>query len=846
MKNYYKEFIELLKEHYVRFKPKEDDLYNKTNGFDNYLSIKNRHFQVIENFLKTQSVSNDVANKLYDFFSSYLNASGTPFFIKTPLHKNIYAPVYNNSDDVSLFYKTKDLYYVKSDTIYKDISLEYKKHTINISAQNLEQKKDNNKSNKEISLELISIEGNNINFNAHFKADSDSNFKAIKKEIQNTAKLSIGEEDYKYIKQEFKKQNTIDFFIHKNAEKFLKEQFDLFLYSYFYKDLTLDTQWSDERLEELKNLKSIAYKIIELIAKLENEVLRIWLKPKFVKNLNYVFSLDLLKELEKEIISDEGFKAQCEEWAELGMKYESFDSTLPLDTKHFSPKIREKILSHFDNLNEILNGELIKSDNFNALNTLKNKYRGKVKCIYIDPPYNTTNDDFVYFDKFNHSTWLSFMRDRLALAREFLSDDGAIFVQCDDNEQARLKLLMDEVFGEENFVNCIAVKMSDLSGQKMNHKDKRFPKIKEYIFLYSKNKENLTLNPVTIKKNKWDNEYNVFFENLTENDYFDISNSVANIDAINRKIKDENIISIEEALKKYKIQASEKLKFLEQNSFRIARSSNSSSIKNYIDGINFNQIANLINYQDTQIIIKSNYSKDSKDPRVQYVFARDTINSPLGDIWDHITTSGLHREGFVTLKNGKKPELLINNIIEAVTNENDLVMDFHLGSGTTAAVAHKMNRRYIGVELGEYFYTTTMPRLKKVINAEQGGISKALGFKGGGAFVYYELESYEEALRECEYVSDDLGLIDYKKSRKLIKSLDKKEKLYIDLKHEYFKDLDIFVSFANIYGLSIISYEIKNNELYINTSDNQSFCMKDLDLGTYTKLRDYLWWKSDE
>lgn len=193
-----------------------------------------------------------------------------------------------------------------------------------------------------------------------------------------------------------------------------------------------------------------------------------------------------------------------------------------------------------------------------------------------------------------------------------------------------------------------------------------------------------------------------------------------------------------------------------------------------------------------------------------------------------------------------KPEKLLQRILEMTTDENDLVMDFHLGSGTTAAVAHKMNRRYIGVELGEYFYTTTMPRLKKVINAEQGGISKALDFKGGGAFVYYELESYEEALRECEYVSDDLSLIDYKKSRKLIKSLDKKEKLYIDLKHEYFKDLDIFVSFANIYGLSIISYKIKNDELYINISDKESYCMKDLDLGTYTKLRDYLWWKSDE
>ncbi|ECL3347061.1 TPA: site-specific DNA-methyltransferase [Campylobacter jejuni] len=813
MNSYYK-FIELLKEHYVRFKPKDSNLYNKTNGFDNYLSIKNRHFQTIESFLNTQSVSNDIANKLYDFFSSYLNASGTPFFIKTPLHKNIYAPVYNNSDDVSLFYKTKDLYYVKTDTIYKDIDFEYKNCTIKISAQNLEQKKDNNKNSKEISLELVSIEGNNINFNANFKADSDSNYKAIKKEIDNTLNIIFTENDYKDIKQEFKKQNTIDFFIHKNAEKFLKEQFDLFIYHYFYKDLGVDTQWSNERLEELKNLKLIAYKIIELIAKLENEVLRIWLKPKFVKNLNYVFSLDLLKGLEKEITSDKGFETQLKEWQELGMNYESFDSTLPLDTKHFSPRLREKILSHFDNLNEILNGELIKSDNFNALNTLKNKYRGKVKCIYIDPPYNTTNDDFVYFDKFNHATWLSFMRDRLALAREFLSDDGVIFVSIDDNEQARLKLLMDEIFGEDNFVNNLIweKKYSPANDAKW------FSDNHDFIITYAKNKENFK--PILLPRTK---EMNARYQNI-DNDPrgkwkpggFSVKTYSANYDYPITTPSGKVVLPPQGGC--WQTSEENYKKLLDDNRIYFGKNGDSKP-----------QIKQFLTEVQQGVVVKTLWRFD------------EVGHNQIGK-QEIKTLFNLRSEIFST----PKPEKLLQRIIEISTSENDLVMDFHLGSGTTAAVAHKMNRRYIGVELGEYFYTTTMPRLKKVINAEQGGISKALDFKGGGAFVYYELESYEEALRECEYASDDLSLIDYKKSRKLIKSLDKKEKLYIDLKHEYFKDLDIFVSFANIYGLSIISYKIKNDELYINISDKESYCMKDLDLGTYTKLRDYLWWKSDE
>lgn len=801
MQSYYK-FIELLKEHYVRFKPKENTLEYSPNGFDNYLSIKNRHFRVIESFLKTQKVSNDIANKLYDFFSSYLNASGTPFFIKTPLHKNIYAPVYNNSDDVSLFYKTKNLYYVKTDTIYKDVFLEFKDHNINISAKNLEQKKDNNKSNKEISLELVSIDEKNINFNAYFKTDSEKNFKDIKKSIENTLEISFTENDYKDIKQEFKKQNTIDFFIHKNAEKFLKEQFDLFIYHYFYKDLTLDTQWSDERLEELKNLKLIAYKIIELIAKLENEVLRIWLKPKFAKNLNYVFSLDLLKELEKEIISDEGFKAQCEEWAELGMKYESFDSTLPLDTKYFSPKIREKILSHFDNLNDILNGELIKSDNFNALNTLKNKYRGKIDLIYIDPPFNT-GTDFEYIDRFQTSTWISLIKDRLEISRELLSEKGSFYLHLDENADYLGRLLLGELFSQ---FECKKITF-DTNATKDEEAD---------LFGYKSFGNNFALKSSTIFFLK---QKNSIFNKLWK----------PNRNTSNLKLGQLDLIAKSNVGNPKKI---------EDFNYFIEKWSN-----------------NNLELQQISLLNEKIY--------------------PISDIWNDIysfTQSEMRVSENISFASSQKPENLLRRIIQASSNQNSIVLDFFAGSGTTLAVAHKLNRKYVGVEMGDYFYETyetydkqekkivkrlgLLGRMKQVINGDENFIaidkkrrshlSKALDFKGGGAFVYYELESYEEALRECEYISDDLGLIDYKKSRKLIKSLDKKEKLYIDLKHEYFKDLDIFVSFANIYGLSIISYEIKNDELYINTSDGKSYCMKDLDLGTYVKLRDYLWWKSNE
>ena len=157
---------------------------------------------------------------------------------------------------------------------------------------------------------------------------------------------------------------------------------------------------------------------------------------------------------------------------------------------------------------------LIKGNNLLALHSLKKRkdIYGQVKLIYIDPPYNTGNDSFNYNDKFNHSAWLTFMKNRLEIAKEFLRDDGVIFVQCDDNEQAYLKVLMDEIFGRENFVNCIACRSSTPSGLKTAHREKTIIKTKDYILFYAKNANNITLKPQYVKKEKWDTHYNFIFD----------------------------------------------------------------------------------------------------------------------------------------------------------------------------------------------------------------------------------------------------------------------------------------------------------------------------------------------
>ena len=438
------------------------------SGFINLLQMKSKYFGHIKNLLEKEKLNHSIYTKLYNFFSSYLNETGTPFFYDTPLHKNIYARVYTNSKDTSLFYKTQNLYYVKSDVIYHnaEIKSEDSNYIFIFDTSYFTPNSDNAKNkaifkfkiDEEIRIYVLNNKEELQDLPNVFKQNSAELSDDFLKALKN-AEIKIKEEEIKKILNSYKRQNEIDFFIHKNARAFLQEQFNLWLCNYVLDDIT---QWRQEKIEELNTLKKVAFSIIDYIADFEDELKAIWCKPKFAKNVEYVFSLDRIDSaLLDSVINDEGFKAQIKEWQELRLIDESFDiknindekyKFLPLDTKHFSKATKYKILSSFKDIESTLNGELIKADNFQALNTLLPKYQNKVDLIYIDPPYNTGNDGFIYTDKFNHSSWLAMMNNRLNLAKEFLKDSGSMFISIDDNEQARLKILCDEIFGEENFI----------------------------------------------------------------------------------------------------------------------------------------------------------------------------------------------------------------------------------------------------------------------------------------------------------------------------------------------------------------------------------------------------------
>ncbi|MGL2770890.1 DNA methyltransferase [Helicobacter pylori] len=401
---------------------------------------------------------------------------------------------------------------------------------------------------------------------------------------------------------------------------------------------------------------------------------------------------------------------------------------------------------------------LIKGNNLIALHSLKKKFAKKVKCIYIDPPYNTGNDSFNYNDNFNHSSWLVFMKNRLEAAREFLSDDGSIYINLDYNEVHYCKVLMDEIFKRENFRSEIIWRMGFLSGYKTAAK--KYIRNHDTILFYSKS-DNYLFNKTYIENKD-------FLPLLTKNE---VQNAFKKFSFPQEKIDDFlTFINHENRGEKYPLE----------------------------DTWNSNKWDKL-----------NSIAIDSSVSRVDETIAIDDENFK-----------------------GQKPESLIQRILEVSTNENDLVLDFFAGSGTTCAVAHKMKRRYIGIEQMDYIETITKERLKKVIEGEQGGISKKCGFKGGGSFVYAELKEVNSGIKkqilnaksadECLKIFNDLNARVLKRADNKMGEIHSEEFQKLDLNEQKRKccaSLDSNEDYLNLGDIDEDAWEIdeitkKYNEIF--------------------------------
>jgi adenine-specific DNA-methyltransferase len=399
---------------------------------------------------------------------------------------------------------------------------------------------------------------------------------------------------------------------------------------------------------------------------------------------------------------------------------------------------------------------IIKGNNLLALHSLKSQFAGKVKLIYIDPPYNTGNDGFKYNDNFNHSSWLVFMKNRLEIAKDLLRSDGVIFVQCDDNEQAYLKVLMDEVFGRENFVCNFVWK-----GRGGRQDSKFIAQIHETIILFSKNIKSLDINKKTIDDNS---SYLFCDEKLKQNYKLQLvrkwgSNSKKE-DRPNLfygvKFKDEEIFPIHPDGS--------------DGCWRWSKQKLEQAIKN-----------NLIVKQEKNGKIELYEKIFETNGRREVTFTSWIESSFFGKGAAHIQQLFEER-----LFDYPKPEELLKHILEIATRENDLVLDFFAGSGTTLAVAHKMNRQYIGTEQMDYIHDLPESRLIKVVAGEQGGISKSVNWQGGGSFIYLELAQWNEHAKKLIQNAQDLNEL-----IKLFDTLYEKYFLNYNLKINEFKELVI-------------------------------------------------------
>jgi len=412
--------------------------------------------------------------------------------------------------------------------------------------------------------------------------------------------------------------------------------------------------------------------------------------------------------------------------------------------------------------NQIVDNVLIHGDNLLALKALQKEYQEKIKCIYIDPPYNTGSAFIHYDDNLEHSIWLSLIRDRLMLLRDLLAEEGTIFIQIDDNEQAYLKVLCDEIFGRSNFVNMVSVNAKVSAGASGGGEDKKLKKNIEYILIYAKNiDEFIPFNPVYkytemmeyIKKMKTDGKsfkYTSVLYKCDNREYFSTIQDGAGEDIVIERVNNYEIksvnqiaelenISVEEVYNKYydKIMTTTNAQTsIRTRVWNATDSENNMYVATYFPktGKNKGKKTELIFMGKQKVLVI--WLKDTSEKKGGKIYKKEKI----GTYWDGFSWINVTKEGSVAFPMGKKPESLIKRVFEMATEEGDIVLDSFLGSGTTCATAHKMKRKWIGIEMGEQAYTHCKVRLDKIINGEDnGGITKEVNWEKGGGYKFYEL-----------------------------------------------------------------------------------------------------------
>ena len=766
----------------------------------------------------SSNLENEVFSHLATFFSRYYKNGD--FVSLRRYKKDTYAIPYEG-EEVKLHWANSDQYYIKSGEYFRDYSFKVGDKTIHFKLKEAQTEQNNNKAISEKERRFVIFEDNlceiiddelyiNFEYKAVGKVKQDKlNEEAISKALEtlgnggfspeiNEAK-AIGSEFVtilntlaptekkpkrtifeKHLKN-YTSRNSFDYFIHKDLGGFLNRELDFYVKNemLFIDDIMDSPVKYEEVMNKVKIFKSVAQKIIAFLTQLEELQKKLWEKKKFVIETNYCITLDKIpEEYYEEILVNE---KQKEEWKKLfdvevqtleDLKEEKY---LVLDTKFFSKEFKYKLLSEFDNLDVEIDGVLINSENFGALNLLQKRYKEQIKTVYIDPPYNTGDDGFLYVDNYRESSWLSLMENRLSIAKPLLKTDGAMFISIDDRELFNLKKLMEQIYNEYAS-KTIAIKMAEPTGKKMASviKTGSLPKLKEYGLIFKKNKVS-GFDFERIPKDKWDNEYKTLLLNISKEEIDFIKNIRENEDYTNNNLKkiDDILEKVEfTSLSLYGKQQNIKIddEWKYDNAWRIVRDASlEGNAKLLADekNITCKGAYQIITPQKKMYFIKAGYNMNVSSPRIKLLFADDYLTLHCGDFWSDIKTTGLDNEGYVEFLNGKKPLKLIKRFLTSIIKNNDVVFDFFAGSGTTGHAVIQINinnqvtNKFILCEQGEYFENKLKFRLINTIYKENySSIIK-----------YFKLESYEDTLNNLEF--------------KRTKEQDKALELYPQAKEDY-------------------------------------------------------------
>jgi len=768
------------------------------SGFINLMRIKSRYYTegVFPKLKKDIDLAvqvfpefrEELFDKLYTFFQRYFSESGSIYFRYTPLHQNIYEKVYTDDRDVVLFWKTHMLYYVKTDRVFKSLKVAVDDVDFFFDASNVEHKRANEKRDIVFSFREVAPDGALVFDTAYSVRGRITKIDQILRDL-NKENIQLSDETLEKAFRVFDKQSEVDFFINKNARAFLEEQFDLWMYQYLFAEKNV---WSAERMAQLQALKEIAYKVIGFISQFEDELVKIWNKPKFVRNSHYIITLDHLfkrgrNDLLEALFAHERMNAQIQEWVDLGMLEEEIDPqellrqltltdltnepihpkwhTLPIDTSHF-PSLEINLLSIFKNIHEDLDGTLIHSENYQALYTLKNSLAGGVNAIYIDPPFNTAASEIIYQNEFKKSSWASLIYDRIFLSNEMLSNDGIICVAIDDFEHATIKLILNRVFNQENHLATVTVRSNPhgramAAGFSQNH---------EYGMFYQKSKQAEVGRLPRDERQKSRYPHSDEFGNFT---WMNFRTTGANSRKVDRPklfypvyVSQNGDVRIADMVWNDKNQIWEPQNEPKTNEVVVYP----------LDSDNNERVWNLGWHRAQKSANKSLFGRYVGDEWQIYRKYRPNEEGALPNTWWDDAKYSATESGTNVIKSlfgnrgvfdYPKSIYLVEDSLRACNLQDyDTVLDYFAGSGTTAHAVMNLNRedggsrKYILVEMGDHFSDVIIPRIKKIAFNSKWKDGKPIfeeGESGISQLVkYYELEQYEETLRKVRYQDADL------------------------------------------------------------------------------------------